>query len=72
MDVRKNRLSPSQAADLLKGRLVLTSEAERRCAMSDIADMVITLAEQNEMLRERVYLLEERLAIVDEGSVIDG
>ena len=66
------KLTPDQAHDLLTGRIVVTSEAELRCAMSEIADMVITLNEQNEMLRERCYILEERIAIMTEGAVNDG
>lgn len=66
------KLSVRDAADILLGRLVLTSEAERRAAMTDIADMIIALDDENADLREWCYLLEERLAIMTEGVVNDG
>lgn len=66
------KLSARDAADILLGRLVLTSESERRAAMSDIADMIIALDDENADLREWCYLLEERIAIMTEGVVNDG
>lgn len=65
MEHKKWKLTAQQAADILLGRSVLTSEAERRQALNEIAQMI-------EELTERCYLLEERLAIIEEGSINDG
>ena len=72
MEHKKWKLTAQQAADILLGRSVLTSEAERRQALTEIAQMVIFLREQNELLTERCYQLEERIAIMTEGVVNDG
>ena len=58
-------LTPKQAIDILTGEAVLTSEAERRQALKEIANMI-------EELAEKCYLLEERIAIMTEGAINDG
>ena len=59
------KLTPKQAIDILTGEAVLTSEAERRQALNEIAQMIDELA-------EKCYLLEERIAIMTEGAINDG
>lgn len=58
-------MTPKQAIDILTGEAVLTSEAERRHALNEIAQMI-------EELAEKCYLLEERISIMTEGVVNDG
>lgn len=72
MEKLKFKISVKDATEILRGKAVFMTDAEKRAARYEIANMLESLSEQNSLLMERNYQLEERIAIMTEGTINDG
>ena len=72
MEKLKFKISVKDATEILRGKAVFMTDTEKRAARYEIANMLEFLSEQNSLLMERNYQLEERIAIMTEGVVNDG
>lgn len=72
MEKLKFKISVKDATEILRGKAVFMTDVEKRAARYEIANMLEFLSEQNSLLMERNYQLEERIAIMKEGVVNDG
>ena len=72
MEKLKFKISVKDATEILRGKAVLMTDTEKRAARYEIANMLEFLSEQNSLLMERNYQLEERISIMTEGTINDG